>query len=117
MEIHERASGDVTILDLKGRLILGDGEQPFRELVDGLADKGSRRLLLNFAGVTFLDSAGIGSIVWKYVTMKKQRGAVKLMHLTKRSRDILQITRLATVLETFDSEEEAVRSFEASDRS
>lgn len=112
MEIRERKAGDVTILDLKGRLILGDGEQPFRDLVNGATYRECRKLLLNFAEVSSLDSAAIGSIVWKYVTMKKQGGALKLMKLTKRSRDILQVTRLTTVLETFDSEADAVKSFE-----
>ena len=112
MEIRERTSGDVTILDLKGRLILGDGEQAFRELVHGPTYLGCHKLLLNFAGVTSLDSAGIGSLVWKYVTMKKQGGDLKLMHLTQRSRDILWVTKLNTVFETFDSEAAALKSFE-----
>lgn len=117
MQIEERAVGDVIILDLTGRLILGEGDQPLKDKINALVHKGHKRLLLNLEGVTFLDSAGVGALVWKYVTMKKMGGALKLLNLTKRSHGIMAVTKLVTVFETFDSEEVALRSFSQPERS
>lgn len=113
MEIAERTAGDVTILDLRGRLILGDGDRIFRQQIDALVERGRLKLLVNFAGVTYLDSAGVGVLVWKYVTLRRRGGALKLVHLEPRSFKVLLIAKLLTVLESFDSEAEAVRSFSA----
>jgi anti-sigma B factor antagonist len=108
-----RLVGEVAILDLSGRLVLGDGEQVFREKVDELVRSDHKNILVNFRNVTYLDSAGIGAVVWKYVSLKKQGGALKLLHLQPRSHNVLSITKLLTVLDSFESEEEAMRSFGA----
>ena len=116
MKITERTVGDVTILDLQGRLVLEDGDQVFKDACDALVRDGHRKFLLNLEGVSFLDSAGVGAIVWKYVTIKKKGGALKLLRLSQRSHHVLLITRLLSIIETFDSETDAVQSFESTDR-
>ncbi len=111
MTIVERTAGDVTILDLNGRLILGEGDVIFKNAVDALVRQGHKKFLLNFADVTFLDSAGVGAVVWKYVTLQKKGGMLKLLNLTTRSHHILLITKLLGVIDTFESEAEALQSF------
>ena len=111
MTIQERIVGNVAILDLSGRLILADGEESFRRNVDDLARRGHIRVLVNFEDVSYVDSAGVGAVVWKYVTLKRQGGALKLLNLRPRSYKVLATTRLLTVLENFASEDEAVASF------
>lgn len=111
MEISERNADGVVILDLSGRFILSDGEELFRTKVDDLIAQGRLQLLVNFKDVTYLDSAGIGSLVWKYVTIRKLGGRLKLVHLKVRSFRVLATTRLLAVLENFESEQEALDSF------
>jgi len=113
MEIAERIVGNVAVLDLSGRLILSDGEDAFRQKVDELVQRNLRQVLVNFERVTYLDSAGVGAIVWKYVTLRRQGGVLKLLNLKPRSHRVLTTTRLLTVLENFDSEAEAVASFQS----
>jgi stage II sporulation protein AA (anti-sigma F factor antagonist) len=111
LEIARRVVDGVTILDLKGRLILHEGELVFRQKVDELIQQGQTRLLVNFNDVTYLDSAGVGAVVWKYVTLRRQGGSLKLLNLRPRSHRVLKITHLLNVLEAFDSEQDAIRSF------
>jgi anti-sigma B factor antagonist len=111
MQIEERVVGDVTILDLKGKITLGDGEEALREKINALSTQGRRRILLNLGDVPYIDSAGLGEIVRTYSTVGRQGGQLKLVNLTKRITDLLSITKLLTVFETFDSEDEAVKSF------
>jgi len=111
MEITERSADGVVILDLSGRFILSDGEELFRKKVDELIERGQLQLLVNFPDITYLDSAGIGSLVWKYVTIRKLGGRLKLVHLKVRSFRVLATTRLLAVLENFESEQEALDSF------
>src|SRR5262245_14777870 len=111
MEILERTSGEVTILDLKGKITLGDGDALLRDKVNNLLSQGRRKLLLNLEGVPYIDSAGLGEIVRTYTTASRQGGSLKLLNLTKRIQDLLSITKLLTVFDTFDSESEALRSF------
>src|SRR2546426_11528185 len=111
MEISERSAGDVIILDLDGRLVVEDGVTPFIDRMNALVRHGRKKILLNFEGVTYLDSSGVGAVVWKYVTARKQDADVKLLKLTRRSHNVLMITKLLTVLETFDSEQQALDSF------
>jgi anti-anti-sigma factor len=111
MEIIERDAAGISILDLSGRLVLTDGEKVFREKIDELTTRGQTRILVNFKDVTYLDSAGVGAVVWKYVTLKRQGGALKLLHLSARSHKVLSVTKLLTVLDTFDSEDAALKSF------
>jgi anti-sigma B factor antagonist len=114
MQIEERAVGDVVVLDLKGRITLGDGDQLLKDKVNSLVNQGRKRIVLNLAGVPYIDSAGLGEIVGSYTTVSRQGGSLKLLNLTKKITDLLAITKLLTVFETFDSEDEAVRSFSAS---
>jgi anti-sigma B factor antagonist len=114
MQIEERAVGDVVVLDLKGRITLGEGDQLLKDKVNSLVNQGHKRIVLNLAGVPYIDSAGLGEIVGSYTTVSRQGGSLKLLNLTKKITDLLAITKLLTVFETFDSQDEAVRSFSAS---
>ena len=109
--INEREAGDVTILDLSGRITIGEGSVQLREAVRGLLERGKRKLLINLGGVDYVDSSGIGELVSCYTTTKKDGGQLKLLNLTKKIKDLLQITKLLTVFETYDDEAEAVKSF------
>ena len=111
MQISERTVGDVTIFDLEGRLILDDGFEPLRVALNRVIGEGRRKLLLNLAGVTFLDSAGVGLIACKYVTLCRHNGQLKLCNLQSRSHDVLRTTKLLTVFEAFASEADALTSF------
>jgi len=114
MQIEERATGDVKILDMKGRVTLGEGDELLKDKINSLLNQGHRKIVLNLADVPYIDSAGLGEIVRTYTTVSRQGGSLKLLNLTKRITDLLSITKLLTVFETFDSEDEAVRSFSAS---
>ena len=111
MEINVRTAGDVTVLDLKGNLTLGAGEQKMREVIDELLASGRTRLLLNFAAVPVLDSSGIGAIIKSFTTAKKDGGKLKLVNLSRLARQLLSITGLLSVLEVFDDEASALASF------
>ena len=107
----ERSSGSVTILDLKGALTLPDGVAILRDRVRSLLQQGHKHLVVNLGDVTDMDSAGLGELVQSYMTMTRQGGHLKLLNTTKRIKDLLVITRLATVLDLFDNEAAAVSSF------
>jgi anti-sigma B factor antagonist len=113
MTIEERKVGDVVVLDLKGRVTLLEDEV-LRDKIRGLVDAGQMKIVLNVADVPYVDSAGLGEIVETYATVSRRGGRLKLLNLTKRISDLLAITKLLTVFETFDSEDEAIRSFAAS---
>lgn len=112
MQIEERNVGEVTVLDLKGKMTLGEGDELLKDKINSLIHQGQRKLLLNLEGVPYIDSAGLGEIVRTYTTVSRQGGSLKLVNLTKRITDLLSITKLLTVFETFDSEKDAVASFE-----
>jgi anti-sigma B factor antagonist len=114
MQIEERAVGDVVVLDLKGRVTLGDGDELLKDKVNSLVNRGFKKIVLNLAEVPYVDSAGLGEIVRTYTTVSRQGGSLKLLNLTKRISDLLSITKLLTVFETFDSESEAIKSFQVS---
>lgn len=111
MQIDERAVGDVTILDLKGKMTLGEGDELLREKVSSLVSQGQKKLILNLDGVPYIDSAGLGEIVRTYTTVSRQGGKLKLLHLTKRIEDLLSITKLLTVFEVYEDENEALESY------
>jgi anti-sigma B factor antagonist len=111
MEIESRAVGDVVILDLKGKMTLGEGDELLKDKVNSLVHLGHRKLILNLAAVPYVDSAGLGEIVRTFTTVSRLGGSLKLLSLTKRIQDLLSITKLLTVFETFESEDDAVRSF------
>ncbi|HQZ39981.1 MAG TPA: STAS domain-containing protein [Vicinamibacterales bacterium] len=111
MEIAERTVNDVMILDLKGKMTLGEGDELLKDKINSLLSTGRKKLLLNLEGVPYIDSAGLGEVVRTYTTVSRQGGSLKLLNLTKRIEDLLSITKLLTVFETFDSEAEAVQSY------
>ena len=114
MQITERAVGDVMVLDVKGKITLGEGDELLKDKVNSLVNQGHKKMVLNLAEVPYLDSAGLGEVVRAYTTVSRQGGSLKLLGLTKRITDLLSITKLLTVFETFDTENDAVRSFSAS---
>jgi anti-sigma B factor antagonist len=111
MVIEERVVGDVTILDLKGKMTLGEGDELLKDKINSLIHQGQKKLLLNLESVPYIDSAGLGEIVRTYTTVSRQGGNLKLVNLTKRITDLLSITKLLTVFETYESESEAVSSY------
>src|SRR5215510_8992974 len=111
MQIDERIVNGVTVLDLKGKITLGEGDEALRERINQLLQKGSKKILLNLEGVPYIDSAGLGEVVRTYTTVSRQGGQLKLVNLTKRITDLLMITKLLTVFETFDTEQDALKSY------
>jgi anti-sigma B factor antagonist len=111
LKISERDVRGVTILDLEGRLVLEDGVDAFVERMNALIRQAHKRILLNFDAVTYLDSAGVGAIASKYMSAKKKDADVKLLNLRRKSHTVLNTTRLLTVLQSFESENEAIESF------
>ena len=112
LDLKERQAGDVTILDLSGEVRIGDSSVALRESVRNLADQGKKKLLLNLAGVKYIDSSGIGELIANYTTVSRQGGQLKLLNLTDRIQNLLVITKLLTVFDAFDNEAEALKSFE-----
>ena len=112
MDITKRRVGDVTTLDLKGKLTIGDGAEILRDTVASVVFQGERKILLNLAGVPYLDSGGLGELVRCSVITGRASGAVKLVNLTSKITDLLAITKLSNVFDTFDSESEALSSFQ-----
>ena len=111
MEFSTRESDGVTIVDLRGRITLGEGSATLRDTVHDLLARGLKRILLNLGDVNYIDSSGIGELVSAYTTAKKQGGELRLLNLTKKVHDLLQITKLYTVFDVKDDETVAVKSF------
>ena len=111
MEISERNTGKVTVLDLSGKITLGEGDVLLKDKLYSLLNQGRKDVLLNLENVQYVDSAGLGAIVAAYTTMTRDGGSLKLANITKKMQDLLSITKLLTVFETFDSEDEALRSY------
>jgi anti-sigma B factor antagonist len=111
MDISERTSGNVTILDLNGKLDLGDATQLLHERINALLQKDRKNIVLNLGDVSYVDSGGLGELVRTLTTMRKQNGSLKVANLPKRVHDLLVMTRLVTVFDTFDDEGAAVKSF------
>jgi anti-sigma B factor antagonist len=111
MTLTERRVGDITILDLKGRLVFEDGDDVLREKINDLVHQGRTKILLNLGGVTYMDSCGIGVLVQKYVSVRRKGGDVRLVHMTERGWHLMEITKLLDVFLIFESEEEAIASF------
>ena len=112
MDITKRRVGDVTILDLKGKLTMNDGAELLRDTVASVVFQGERKLLLNLAGVPYMDSGGLGELVRCSLITGRASAAVKLINLTSKITDLLAITKLSNVFDSFDSESEAVASFQ-----
>lgn len=112
LDVKERQAGDVTILDLRGEVRIGEGSIALRDAIRNLADTGKKRLLLNLAGVSYIDSSGIGELIANYTTVSRQGGQLKLLKLTDRVQNLLVITKLLTVFDAYDDEAEALKSFQ-----
>lgn len=104
----------VTIVDIKGRIVLGEESAALRELVADLVGKGQRKILLNFVDVNYIDSSGLGNLVSSLVRVRMYDGELKLLNLTKRVHDVMKVTKLDTVFDVMDDEAVAVKSFRQS---
>jgi len=113
MDIKERVVSGVSVLDLSGKIVLGEGDGQIRDRINSLLADGQKRILLNLGDVNYIDSAGLGALISSYTTTKRQGGQLKLVNLTKRIQDLLAITKLITVFETYDNEGQALASFSA----
>ena len=111
LQISTRAVDQVAIADLSGQLRLGEGTGKLREAVQQLVHDGYRNILLNLAGVSHIDSSGIGELMSNYTTLRNQGGELKLMNLQKNVRNLLQITRLFTVFDVHDDQASALKAF------
>jgi anti-sigma B factor antagonist len=111
LDVSERQAGDVTILDLSGSVRMGDGALSLRNSIRGLNDQGKKKILLNLAAVKNVDSSGIGELTANYTTLSRDGGQLKLLSLTEKIRDLLVITKLLTVFDSYDTEAEALNSF------
>lgn len=110
--ITERKAGDVTILDLEGKVTIGEGSVALRNAIRRLLGEGKSKILLNLGGVGYIDSSGIGELVSSFTAVNKEGGTLKLLNLTQKIQDLLAITKLLTVFDVFDSEGDALSSFQ-----
>ena len=111
IQVTTRQVGDVSVVDVVGRITLGEGASALRETIRGLVAKDHKKVILNLGEVSYIDSSGIGELVSGFTTVTNHGGVLKLLGLTKRVQDLLQITKLYTVFDIYDSETSAVRSF------
>ena len=111
MKASTRQINGVTIVDLSGRITLGEGSVVLRDTVKDLLGKGQKKILLNLGDVSYIDSSGIGELVSAFTSVRNQGGELKLLHLTKKVHDLLQITKLYTVFDVKDDEVSAIGAF------
>ena len=111
VKLNSRQVGDVTVIDISGRITLGEGSSALRDVLRELTAKGDKKILLNLGDVSYIDSSGIGELVSGFTTVANKGGTLKLLNLTKRVKDLLQITKLYTVFDVHEDEAHAVRSF------
>ena len=111
LEITQRREGSVIVLDLKGNIRLGEGNVEFHKALRILVEEGEKRILLNLAEITYIDSSGLGELVAGYTTLQKNNGELKILHLTQRVRELMVITKLLTVFDVYDNEPDALAGF------
>ena len=111
LNIKERQAGDVTVLDMDGRITIGEGSVTLRTAIRRLLEEGKKKILLNLAGVGYIDSSGIGELVSSYTAIGKEGGQLKLLNLTQKLQDLLGITKLLTVFDVYESESDALGSY------
>jgi len=111
INISERQAGDVTILDLSGKVTIGEGSVALRSAIRRLLDEGKNKILLNLGSVGYIDSSGIGELVSSFTAVNKEGGSLKLLNLTQKIQDLLAITKLLTVFDVYDAEAEALASY------
>ena len=114
MKISTRLVGDVTIVDISGRIVLGEESAALRKLVSELLSNGHKKILFDLADVDYIDSSGLGLLVSAFTTVRKEHGQLKLLNVAKNIHDLMQMTKLYTVFDIVDDEEAAVKSFEQS---
>ncbi len=110
--IVEKALNGIAVLDLRGRITLGDETANLRQMVNDLLNSGRKQIVLNLKGVNYIDSSGLSTLIACFISSRKQGGSLKLAHLTTRVRDLMQITRLSTVFESYETVEDAKNSFD-----
>src|SRR5688572_20657715 len=111
LEIKEDKFGDVLILDLEGRITIGDASQKLHQTIRDMVERGERKIILNLSEVTAIDSSGLGELVGGYATLQKNGGELKLLNLPPKVNEIMTITKLVTVFQVFDDETAAMKSF------
>ena len=111
LNIRERQAGDVTVLDLEGKITIGEGSVSLRNAIRRLIQEGKKKILLNLSGVSYVDSSGIGELVSSFTTINREGGQLKLLNLTQKIQDLLAITKLLTVFDFYDQESDALNSF------
>src|SRR6267142_5437921 len=111
LNMKERQAGDVIILDMDGKITIGEGSVALRSAIRRLLEENKKKILLNLAKVGYIDSSGIGELVSSYTAINKEAGELKLLNLTQKIQDLLTITKLLTVFDVYESEEEALASF------
>jgi anti-sigma B factor antagonist len=111
LEIGERQAGDVTILDMDGKITIGEGSTALRSAIRRLAQEGKKKILLNLEKVGYMDSTGLGELIASYTTVSRDGGQLKLLQLSGKLQDLLVITKLLTVFDVYDSESDALGSF------
>jgi anti-sigma B factor antagonist len=111
VEIQERQAGDVTILDLDGKITIGEGSTALRSAIRRLAEEGKKKILLNLQNVGYMDSTGLGELIASYTTVSRDGGQLKLLQLSGKIQDLLVITKLLTVFDVYDSEADALSAF------
>lgn len=111
VKLTTRQVGDVLVIDAAGRITLGEGSSVLRDMIREVSTKGNKKILLNMAEVSYIDSSGIGELVSGFTSVTNHGGVLKMLNLTKRVKDLLQITKLYTVFDVHDDEAAAIRSF------
>jgi anti-sigma B factor antagonist len=111
LNISERQAGDVTILDMDGKVTIGEGSVALRTTIRRLISEGKKNILLNLGGVGYVDSSGIGELVSSFTSVQKEGGKLKMLNLTQKIQDLLAITKLLTVFDVFENEGEALADF------
>ena len=111
VNIKERQAGDVTVLDLDGKITIGEGSVALRSAIRRLTEEGKKKILLNLSKVSYVDSSGIGELVSSFTTINREGGQLKLLNLTQKIQDLLAITKLLTVFDVYEDESTALASF------
>jgi len=111
LNIKERQAGDITILDMDGKVTIGEGSVALRSAIRRLLEEGKKKILLNLGGVGYIDSSGIGELVSSFTAINKDGGQLKLLNLTQKLQDLLGITKLLTVFDVYENESDALNSY------
>jgi len=111
VKLNTRQVGDVSVVDVAGRITLGEGSSAVRDAMRDMVSKSQKKILLNLGEVSYIDSSGIGELVSGFTTVTNSGGQLKLLNLTQRVGDLLQVTKLLTVFDVYESQEKAIKAF------